>query len=286
VNLSAVTFLVYDTVLTLDDEIVHVWWTKWTFIKCLYISSKYLAFVDGVLVLLFLFDTELQHTTCLTLYSATTYVILVGIVLAEIILLMRTCALWGLSRYILWYLVAIDFGAATLAIVKLRSTYHIDKLSFVPSPIPTIRPCFAVFNDNVVDNVYIDFICVMAAELNVLLLTFWRGFVHWKRSTSPLINIFYRDGAVYLLSLLGISTVNVVFLVTQNSNFYWNMMLEPQRIVHAILSAHLILNVRKLGDRRSPGGSLSGDTGSVAQSVSLEMKTMASTLASSTDMEV
>jgi len=287
VNLIAVTLLVYDTLLTLGDEILYIWRVKWTFIKCVYIASKYLAFVDGVLMLLFLFDTNLDHVTCFTLYSATTYVIIAGIVLAEIILLMRTCALWGLSRYILWYLILIDLAAVTVSVVKLRSSFHGNKLEFVPSPIPTIRPCFPVFQDTVVDNIYVDFICVMAIELNVLILTFWRGFLHWKRSTNPLIYVFYRDGVVYLVCLVAISATNVVFFLTQNTNFYWNVMLEPQRIVHAILAAHMIINVRRLGDRdRSIGTSLSGDTGSTPQPVSLEMKTMASTLASSIGMEL
>jgi len=111
--------------------------------------------------------------------------------------------------------------------------------------------------------------------------------MHWKHSGSRLVRIFYRDGVIYLVSLVVISAINIVFSVIDDLNFYYDVMLEPQRIAHAVLSAHLILNVRKLKERsRVNGSNLPGDTDLEHPPVSLELKSMAFTLASSTDMEV
>jgi len=152
VNLAAVTILAYDTLLSIDDEIIYVWRSKWTFVS------------DTVRLQVY-FDSNMGPSTCSTLYSATTYVMLAGIVLAETILLLRTYALWGLSRYVLWYIVVFDIGCAILAVIKLRSSFQVNNFQFVPSPIPTIRHCFPFLGDKP-DDVYIDFVCVMAAELS------------------------------------------------------------------------------------------------------------------------
>jgi len=92
-----------------------------------------------------------------------------------------------------------------------------------------------------------------------------------KRSGNQLVRIFYRDGVIYLVSLVVISSINVVINVIDDLNFYYNVMLESQRIAHAVLSAHLILNVRKLKERSS---NLPGDADLDSVSVSLELKSL------------
>ncbi|KLO16822.1 hypothetical protein SCHPADRAFT_193679 [Schizopora paradoxa] len=281
--MAAMTFLTYDTLLNLDVEITHVWRSKWTFVKIVYIASKYLAFLDGTSMLILFFNSSLSPSSCARLYSITTYFILAGIVFAEIILLVRTCALWGLSRYVLWYLIAFDVGSATLAIIKLRSSFQNNSIPFAPSPIPTVRRCFHVSNDKI-DDAYIDFVCLVVAELNVLFLTLLRGVVHWRRSNSRLVHIFYRDGVLYLVSIPVISALNIAFFLSDNKNILFNMMLEPQRITHAVFASHLILNVRKLRSRNEgTGESRFDESTSASEPVSLQMKTMASSMAYETN---
>jgi len=96
---------------------------------------------------------------------------------------------------------------------------------------------------------YLNFICIIVLELNVLLLTLWnlrRNSLWWRnRNTNSLIYTFHRDVLVYLVSLLGISVVNAVLFKYQQQTLYQSMMMEPQRIAHGLLSAQLILNARK-----------------------------------------
>jgi len=99
---------------------------------------------------------------------------------------------------------------------------------------------------------YLNFVCVIVLELNVLLLTLWnlkRNSLWWRnRDTNPLIYVFHRDALVYLASLLGISVANAVLFKYQGNTPYEMMMLEPQRIAHGVLSAQLILNARKYAE--------------------------------------
>ncbi|KLO13711.1 hypothetical protein SCHPADRAFT_889817 [Schizopora paradoxa] len=71
------TFQIYDACLKFEDE-------DWTFLKCVYIGSKYLAFVDGALTLVLLLRPGLQPHSCGVLYKTALYVIWFGVLLAEV----------------------------------------------------------------------------------------------------------------------------------------------------------------------------------------------------------
>ncbi len=117
------------------------------------------------------------------------------------ILLLRTYALWGLSRYVLWYIVVFDIvsdnqgvvvglptliprrAALILAVIKLRSSFQVNNfqcesvlainfalnlrrsISRPSHPSPPLGVCFPFLGDKP-DDVYIDFVCVMVAELS------------------------------------------------------------------------------------------------------------------------
>jgi len=120
VYLSVVVFLVYHCLINLDDEIKYIWGMKWGFSKCFYIATKYLAFCDGIMALVYLFNTNLQPSTCAVLYPAIIYFVAFGALVAEIIISMRTWIAWGFSRYILWYLTLVV--VATTSIILFFST--------------------------------------------------------------------------------------------------------------------------------------------------------------------
>ncbi|KLO07756.1 hypothetical protein SCHPADRAFT_634829 [Schizopora paradoxa] len=242
VNVCAVTLLFYDTLINIEDEVNCIWRQKWSLTKYVYIASKYLAFVDSGLTLDILFRRGQSPEECFHKYTAITYVLIIGMVLAEIILLLRTWAIWALSRWILIYLVVIDSAFTIYGLSKLH--HSLGGFQFArESPLPSLRPCFPEFLLHT-NGIYIDYVCIMLAECNILALTLWRGIVQWRGCDNTLINIFYRDGIMYFVCLFVISGVNVLLYTTQNRTMDWMLLVEPQRIAHAILAARLVLNVR------------------------------------------
>jgi len=256
VYLSVVVFLVYHCLINLDDEIKYIWGMKWGFSKCFYIATKYLAFCDGIMALVYLFNTNLQPSTCAVLYPAIIYFVAFGALVAEIIISMRTWIAWGFSRYILWYLtlVVVATTSIILFLVQAHSVGRSPWPTHGRSPIPTIMNCFPMGQNSALfgGKQYLNFVCVIVLELNVLLLTLWnlkRNSLWWRnRDTNSLIYVFHRDALVYLVSLLGISVVNVGLFKYQKNTLYEMLMLEPQRIAHGVLSAQLILNARKYAE--------------------------------------
>ncbi|KAJ6526633.1 hypothetical protein DFH09DRAFT_1328475 [Mycena vulgaris] len=72
VKASSLTLLTYDTVIHLDQEYTHVWASKWTFIKCLYLWTRYSTFIDTVLAFIERLDVFADPATCKRVMSFNT----------------------------------------------------------------------------------------------------------------------------------------------------------------------------------------------------------------------
>ena len=59
-SFSAVLF--YDHLITLPEEIRHIWRQKLTFVNFLFLLNRYLLFVGYIVYLFFLFDAPLGNT--------------------------------------------------------------------------------------------------------------------------------------------------------------------------------------------------------------------------------
>ncbi|KLO07765.1 hypothetical protein SCHPADRAFT_635555 [Schizopora paradoxa] len=253
VNLCSTSLLVYDTFLNIDVEVVFRYLSsrKWTFVECVYVASKYLAFVDGALTVRLLLQPGIPPQECMRLYKTDVYFILVGGMLAEVILQCQAWAIWGLSSYVLAYLVVTDMVIVALAFYGVVGSFK--GLQFVTSLLPTIRPCFP---EDLLSghSVFIAYMSLIVAEVNVLALMLWKRYVEWRGNGVPLFQVLYRDGMVYLFCLFALSIGNVLFYTTQDKSLYWMLLPEMQRIGHAILAARLLLDVRACADRGYKSG--------------------------------
>jgi len=135
--------------------------------------------------------------------------------------------------------------ALTLSVAStLNLSIHngINKLMYIPSPAPIIIPCFL---PSVRIRAFVDFGCLVTMELTILVLTAWKCFRFWKENaTGSLIVTFYRDGVLYFVCLFAVSSANVVVFIVGDPE-QQGILLELQRVLHSVLSARIILNLRK-----------------------------------------
>jgi len=241
-NLASGIFLVFDTLENFADEVELIWRQRWSVGKALYLACRYLAFVDLSLMLIYMFNPSLELKTCHRLYMTTTYFTLVGACTAELVLLMRVYAIWGQSLRILSLLCLASLTLFISSILNLSIDNNLGNLVFIPSPAPVILPCYV---PRVKIRAFVDFGCLVLMDLIILILTALGGFRYWKESaTSPLIVTFYRDGVLYFICLFAVSLANVVLFIVGDPQ-QQGYLLELQRVLHSVLSARIILNLRK-----------------------------------------
>ncbi|KAI0078056.1 hypothetical protein K474DRAFT_1594777, partial [Panus rudis PR-1116 ss-1] len=112
---------VYDYLLTVNSEVELIWPSRWNPIKILFLLTRYLPFVDVTLVLFYQLKPNISIRTCELTYQPAGWLIVIGIAVAEIILVVRTWAIWGRSKRI-----ALILGIA--AVLGLTPTLVIESI--------------------------------------------------------------------------------------------------------------------------------------------------------------
>ncbi|KAI0084389.1 hypothetical protein BDY19DRAFT_909865 [Irpex rosettiformis] len=195
------TLLVYDYLCTLADEVSLVWLQPWNIGTILFLLNRYPPFVDTFLSLrgkmlivlstpsaidcgrftrLSVALTTVQYPeVCLRNFKTVTWLIVSGVFVAEMILMIRTYAIFQRKRWIrifLCILMAIVLVAGCV-VVELE----LESLHFIVG------------------------------------LTAFKAVQHLRRSRSPLVINLYRNGLLFYIYILLISLANVIVPVVGSS---------------------------------------------------------------------
>jgi len=91
---------------------------------------------------------------------------------------------------------------------------------------------------------YINYALVLGIEFVVIFLTIWIGVKQWRREINPLTTVLYRDAIAFSSILFVTSIANVALLAGTTSIALHLLLLEPQRILHSVLTSRIILHLR------------------------------------------
>ncbi|KAJ8517437.1 hypothetical protein ONZ45_g5364 [Pleurotus djamor] len=128
----------------------------------------------------------------------------------------------------------------------------------------SMRGCHIKFEDNAT---YISFLVLMAFEIIMLILTVIKGLrdLHPKikyssSSSSSFLFKFYQDGVLYYTVLAAVSFANAMVLLFADREFAL-VLLAPQRTLHSIFSARILLRLREDACRRAQLSTLTAPVG-------------------------
>ncbi|KAJ6474381.1 hypothetical protein C8R45DRAFT_386080 [Mycena sanguinolenta] len=186
-SLSCLTVLIYDWICTLDQEITHVWSRPLSTGAVLFALNRYSPFIDisiGVSAWL----ENLSSQQCLTLYTIYSWFSVLGIFLSEVILMLRTWALWERRRLVLISLIIL--AACTLVPIIAITETEIKSLVFI-SPFDRVG-CW---------------------WLAIVVFTAVKAYRDLRYSRQPWLVQLYRDGMLFYIYLLIISLANIVVVV-------------------------------------------------------------------------
>jgi len=237
---SAVTLLLYDTAIGFSDEVHLIWRQRWAFGKVLYIFARYGCFVDAATALWYSFSTELSPESCRVVYQFANWMMTFGIHVCQVILLIRTYAIWERKMVILSYLCVVQVASIIICFILLKQSNM--TVTFEPSPFPTIVSCIPTLGNN---RLFVDFCVVFIVEFNFVCTLLFKGLSQWRRESTPIVHTLYRDGVVYFVALFLICLINVVFLLKGVNTPYFYIATEHQRVFHSILASRVIINARK-----------------------------------------
>ncbi|EEB92982.1 hypothetical protein MPER_08428, partial [Moniliophthora perniciosa FA553] len=194
VDVLSTFLLVYDVILNFNLELRHIWHSKWSLLKVLYIIQRYLPFFDtAVMVLHHQFATGLSPRYCSINYHISGWCFVIGIVISEIVLTLRLWAVWRRSIPIAIGLAVFFLGCWVPCFVLLNQ--FLESMTFAIPPLPHFRGCFISGGSHIL---YMCWVLMMIYDTGTLIMIIIPGIRAYRMGgSSELLNVVYRDGAIY-----------------------------------------------------------------------------------------
>ncbi|KAH7915510.1 hypothetical protein BJ138DRAFT_1141486 [Hygrophoropsis aurantiaca] len=245
----AATILIYDWLLTLDAEIDHIWSRSWGFVEGLYLFTKYAPFADTTVMILYRdLLSGSNNRLCHITMSFVSVMYVISMTVGEVIILLRTWAIWGRSPVV--GLLLVTQAIVVFAMAIIFAVKYADSLLFVSAsdsePIPLqLGGCITAGGSNAD---LIDWSLFTGMESFYLITMLVHTYPLIKRSwgvdSAWFYQVLFRDGIVYYMVLFTLSAINISIVVTQKG-IASTSLATPTRVLHAIFSARIILHIRE-----------------------------------------
>jgi len=160
-----------------------------------------------------------------------------GTFIAKAILLLRTRAIWENSNRVFLPLLILYFVLLVAGIVTLL--LFLKSQTFLPL---AIWPHCQVSSRNGV--IVWSFVTGWLFETVVMAFTGIKAYQHWRLGSRGLLYVIYRDGFLFYVYFVVINTASVVLFLSLKGPLA-SSMTSLQRILSAILSYRLLINMRK-----------------------------------------
>ncbi|KAI0720747.1 hypothetical protein C8T65DRAFT_632673 [Cerioporus squamosus] len=238
---ASATFLLYDLLTTLDDEVEYVWSSANALPKYLYFVSRYCGLL-GQLVL----ATNVAPMFCFKYLMFCFGFLLLLLLSVEMSLMLRVDALYGRSRRVR---LLLGFAFAT----ELVTSIVLNGVSFPTImrtlvPFPSVIPMKGCIIAVAPTTYQLSWIPILIFETLLFALNAIKCISYGPLDHTPLIYRLFRDGSAYYI-------ISVIFmLVCTIAQFFDNSLASVAVIwVSAVLSysgCHLLLSIRKTAARR------------------------------------
>ncbi|KAF9255054.1 hypothetical protein L218DRAFT_1008997 [Marasmius fiardii PR-910] len=215
VDVLSSTLLIYDVLLNLHVEMEHIWMRKWNFLTVLYVFQRYIPFFDtAVLVLHHQFGANLSPRYCVLNYEIAGWSFIIGVMLSEIILLLRVWAIWKRGIPVAVGLAIFFLACWVPCSILLRE--FLDAMKFEILPLPNFRGCFIASGSHVL---FVMWVLVMVYDAGTLMLILIPGVqAYRKEGRSEFVEAVYRDGVIYY-ALIFFASINVVVVLILSDDF-------------------------------------------------------------------
>ncbi|KAF9443562.1 hypothetical protein P691DRAFT_778801 [Macrolepiota fuliginosa MF-IS2] len=241
-TVAAMVVMIFDWLLTFEMEVSYIWQAPWNMMKVLYLFSRYLAFIDVTVAIIFGFVVTLPVESCSRIFQCAAVMYCIGMGVADIIFTLRTWVVWGRKRHF-GIALAIFYVVAWLTFV-IPVAFYLKSLFYVTSPLPQLLGCAPQSPSTLFS---ISFAGAMAFDLVMLILMAIRAMSLFRSGNSDLIKVILRDGIIYYVYTFIISALNF-FVILKLSKDYADLLLTMERVLRSVLSCRVILHIRQQGE--------------------------------------
>jgi len=215
-----------------------IWFAPWNYTKVLFLLTRYLPFGGICCVYYYEFCPDASIEACSLTFNAAAWFVLIGITIAEIVLSVRTWAIWHRDRRVGTGL-AVAFISCLIPNCYFMNQF-LKSVEWGP-PSPLYTGCFVV---SVKPTVFVNWLMLVIVEAAVMVLMTISAFRTYKSwNDSELIYTIHKQGILFCVYLLCLTICNVVLVFIG----YTSVLAQTEYILHSLLTARIIFNIRTLG---------------------------------------
>ncbi|KAF9534351.1 hypothetical protein CPB83DRAFT_902292 [Crepidotus variabilis] len=247
VSAAALVLLYYDYVLTLSDEIERYWMPnrKITIASALFYMNRYLSLLGHLpnIVEYFWISTDPERlTVCTRLISAHYYTTVVIQIVIGAMLFVRTKALYGRDRRILYLLsisaiIIIGYGG--------WSVFTAPSMSYVPGDLLE-DGCFFPISNETARRFANAWTAMLSFDVLVCFLTLYKAFTMASTGASSVLDIIVRDGSLHF-GVMVVACISVIVSFHVSPDYLKGLTGTLTNILSSVMVTRLMLNLRKLG---------------------------------------
>ncbi|GJE97729.1 hypothetical protein PsYK624_139500 [Phanerochaete sordida] len=232
--------LVYDYVLTLDDEISFIWTGGWTRARMLYLVDRYWPIVNLIPSIISLNLDSPPAKFCDFCYAWFTFSNLVTQFTTTLILILRLYAMFGSCKKLLIFLLSLQISLLTLQgtmTIFMTGGAKLMPLSHVSGCLPghwVLRPWVYGMPAAVLDTTLFSLVTIKSLQY----------FLRQETRTPELFVVMLADSMLYFASVFAILVANLLMWQFGGATLFVAL---PQTLIvaHSIIGCRMLLNVRK-----------------------------------------
>jgi len=221
-GVSASVWLLWDILITLDQEVTYIWSSRWTVPKVLYLAARYC----GLFTTIFNTVVPMLPNLSVSFCSAWSWFVSFSAVIfftttVNLIFLLRLRALYYRNRKVVIFLTVLSVAEFITAIPVTVITVKDVHMTPIPAGLPLTGcygsspshlalvswiPCLVVACIFFAFTLY-QFTLVLQGEENRLAFASLRR----TKRMAPVVSLFVRDGAVFFALIFAVVLINTVF---------------------------------------------------------------------------
>ncbi|KIM75570.1 hypothetical protein PILCRDRAFT_827122 [Piloderma croceum F 1598] len=240
VEVAFVVVLLYDHALTLGEEVEYIWKQKMNIGKLLFFLNRYIPMIDQLILVNANVNTEIQdNKVCLALFQVNNWMSIFSTIVIDVMMLLRTWALWERSRVVLIFL------SVLLVVCILASSGSLLYFSLTVFAIPnisTISPCDVAFPRP--DFLYIIWVSLSVFDSAIMIMTLIKILPALQSNVPmPLRAQFLKDGIPYFIMIFFASLANII-MIRAAPGILRTMLIPSYPVIISTLGSRLVLNLR------------------------------------------
>ncbi|EJC98763.1 uncharacterized protein FOMMEDRAFT_161597 [Fomitiporia mediterranea MF3/22] len=228
---------IYDYLLTFEDERTLIWQSEWSFIKVVFLITRYFPIVDLSMTTSYYFKS-LNPDECHRDIKP------LGISPTPVSALQNSSRSWAV----------INFGIDVVIITVYFNSTHF-------TPLPAGVPGCLVSNGNSL--LAGSWIIFMVFEAGILGMTLLKGIQLYQECkdkrlrNSALFNAIFTNGAIFYVYIFGLFVANVI-VVASFSHDFAALLASVERVAHAVLAERLLITLRRAARNKLDEDNLEG----------------------------